>query len=96
MGIKPDSVEATLGQRIEPCVVLRKDPLLIEGIPEYNVFGLSRDRLITYDSKIEICHGGFWMLIRPERLKTGDHFLKWKIESVYHNMNVQLRINSLT
>lgn len=96
LGIKPDKVEASLdGQTLEPCCVIRKEPLTIEGIPSDNVFGIPGDRLARSGSKLNIVHGGFWAFIRQESIGPGDHLLEWKVESVNYRMNVVIRINSL-
>ena len=95
LGIKPDKVEASLdGQALEPCCVIRKEPLTIEGIPSDNVFGIPSDRLVRSGSKINIVHGGFWAFIRQESIDSGDHLLEWKVESVNYRMNVVIRINA--
>ena len=95
LGIKPNKVEASLdGQTLEPCCVIRKEPLTIEGIPSDNVFGIPSDRLVRSGSKLNIVHGGFWAFIRQESIGSGDHLLEWKVESVNYRMNVVIRINS--
>jgi hypothetical protein len=97
LGIVPDSVNATLdGQTIEPCCVIRKKaPLKIENIPEDNVFGIPKDRLDRSGSTVSILHGGFWILIRPDALASGDHLLEWKVESVNYKMDAHIRIGVL-
>jgi len=96
LGIKSDTVKASLdGQPLEPCCVIRKEPLTIQGIPIDNVFGIPGDRLLRSGSKIDIYHGGFWMLLRPESLNSGDHLLEWTVESVNYRMNAAIRINAL-
>jgi hypothetical protein len=95
LGIKPNKVEASLdGQTLEPCCVIRKEPLTIEGVPSDNVFGIPSDRLARSGSKLNIVHGGFWAFIRQESIGSGDHLLEWKVESVNYRMNVVIRINS--
>jgi hypothetical protein len=97
LGIIPGSVKATLdGQTIEPCCVIRKkEPLKVENIPVDNVFGIPKDRLDRSGSTLSILHGGFWLLIRPEALASGDHLLEWKVESVNYKMDAHIRIGSL-
>lgn len=96
LGINPKTVEASLdGQTLEPCCVIRKEPLTIEGIPSDNVFGIPSDRLARSGSKLDIVHAGFWAFIRQESIGSGDHLLEWKVESVNYRMNVVIRINSL-
>jgi len=95
LGIKSESVKATLdGQTLEPCCVVRKEPLTIEGIPVDNVFGIPSDRLTRAGSKLNIVHGGFWAFIRAESLGPGDHLLEWTIESVNYRMDAVIRINA--
>jgi hypothetical protein len=96
LGIIPDKLKAKLdGQTLEPCCVIRKKPLRIPGIPVDNVIGLPKIRLDESDSSVGILHGGFWMLIRPEALESGDHVLEWNVDSVNYKMNAEIRINAL-
>ena len=96
LGIIPTSVKAKLdGQTLEPCCVIRREPLRIPGIPIDNVFGLPKERLNESDSSINILHGGFWVLIRPEAITAGDHLLEWKVESVNYKIDAEIRINAL-
>jgi hypothetical protein len=97
LGIRPNSVTVTLdGQTIEPCCVIRKkEPLRVENIPVDNVFGIPKERLDRSGSTVSILHGGFWLLIRPEALASGDHLLEWIVESVNYKMNAHIRIGSL-
>ena len=67
LGIKSSSVNAKLdGQILEPCCVIRRNPIRITGIPNDNVYGIPENRLRESNSTINLVHGGFWMLIRPE------------------------------
>ncbi len=69
LGIKPNKVEASLdGQTLEPCCVIRKEPLTIEGIPSDNVFGIPSDRLNLDPFETNIVHGGFWHLLDKKAL----------------------------
>ena len=96
LGIRSGSVNAKLdGQTVEPCCVIRRNPLRITGIPNDNVYGIPEDRLRESNSTLNILHGGFWMLIRPEALSSADHLLEFKVESVNYKMDVNIRINSL-
>ena len=69
-------------QRVEPCCVIRKRPLKIDGIPVDNIAGIPQDRLTESGHKTELFHGGFWMLINPEVLGPGDHLLEWEVHSI--------------
>jgi hypothetical protein len=96
LGIKPDTVKASLdGQPLEPCCVIRREPLTIEGIPMDNVFGIPSNRLLRSGTKLNIVHGGFWAFIRPESITSGDHLLEWTVDSVNYRMNAAIRINAL-
>ena len=96
LGIIPATTKAKLdGQTLEPCCVIRREPLRISGIPIDNVFGLPKERLNESDSSINILHGGFWVLIRPEALTAGDDLLEWTVESVNYKMSAEIRINAL-
>lgn len=95
-GIRINTVSASIdGQTIEPCCVIRKKPWKIEGIPADNVIGIPADRVIRSHHSVNIVHGGFWMLIRPEALTSGDHLLEFKVESVNYKMDAHIRINVL-
>jgi hypothetical protein len=83
------------GQPIEPCCVIRKRPLKIEGIPFDNIAGIPKERLIESGSKIELLHGGFYMLINPEVLTPGDHVVEWEVQSVNYQIHAQIWINML-
>jgi hypothetical protein len=95
-GIIYDEVLAEFdGQTIEPCCVIRKEPLAIRGIPNDNVIGISQDRLNEFNSSINILHGGFWILIKQEALTSGDHLLEWQVNSINYKMHAEIRINNL-
>jgi hypothetical protein len=95
LGIKPETVKASLdGQALEPCCVIRREPLTIEGIPIDNVFGLPNDRLVRSGFKLNIIHGGFWAFIRAESIGSGDHLLEWTVDSVNYKMDALIRINA--
>ena len=83
------------GQPVEPCCVIRKKPLKIDGIPFDNIAGIPKDRLTESGLKTELFHGGFWMLINPEVLTPGDHLLQWEVHSINYQMAAQIWINTL-
>lgn len=96
LGINPKTLKAKFdGQNVEPCCVIRIKPLRIENIPDDNVIGLPRDRLDQSGRTLNILHGGFWMLIVPERLSSGDHLLEWNVDSINYSLAVKIRINAL-
>jgi hypothetical protein len=97
LGIRPKTVVAKFdGQTIEPCCVIRKEELLkIQNVPVDNVLGIPRDRLEKSGSTFPILHGGFWILIRPEVLTSGDHLLEWRVESINYKMDACIRIGAL-
>ena len=83
------------GQAVEPCCVIRKKPLKIDGIPFENIAEIPKDRLIESGSKTELYHGGFWILINPQVLTPGDHLLEWEVQSINYELAGKIWINTL-
>jgi hypothetical protein len=80
---------------IEGCCVLRQKPLRVTNIPGDNVIGIPEDRLSKPDNSIETCHGGYWLLIRKEKLIPGDHLLEFMAYSKNYEMAAKILINVL-
>jgi hypothetical protein len=93
--LKAESVKASLdGEEINGCCVIRKGPLEVT-IPKENVIGIPIDRLQKTNFRVNIYHGGFWLLIRERAISSGDHLLSFEAESVNYEMNAKILINSL-
>ena len=91
--IHGDTVVAYLdGEPFYGCCVIRNKLLKIANIPPYNVLGIPQDRLQENNSTIELCHGGFWLLIKEEKLTPGDHLLYFKAHSPNYEMQAKFLI----
>jgi hypothetical protein len=63
-GVSEEDFEASFdGEPLYGCCVIRNKSFEIDNIPVDNVLGIPEDRLLPA-SKIKLCHGGFWLLIR--------------------------------
>lgn len=94
-GIK--KISATFdGKRIYGCCVMRtKSPLEISNIPKDNAIGIPEDTLIRNNSKINIFHGGFWLLFREDKLTLGDHLLTFSAKSDNYEIDAKVLVTSL-
>jgi hypothetical protein len=81
---------------IEGCCVIRQSRLSLANIPTDNVIGIPERRLIESRYSIETCHGGYWLLIRKEKLTAGDHLLEFMAYSKNYEIAAKLLINVLT
>jgi hypothetical protein len=63
------------GEEAHGCLVVRKKPLKIYGIPKENISGIPEDRLRETNNSLEIYHGGYYVPIKSELLDPGDHEL---------------------
>jgi hypothetical protein len=70
-------LEATFnGMPHHGCMVVRKKPLKIYGIPSANISGITEDRLSESNNSIEMYHGGYYIPLKgDEKLTPGDHEL---------------------
>jgi hypothetical protein len=80
---------------IEGCCVIRQKRLPVAHVPSDNVIGIPADRLIKSGNTIETCHGGYWLLIRKEKLTPGDHLLDFSAISKNYELKVKILINVL-
>lgn len=80
---------------IEGCCVIRQKRLRITNIPTDNVIGIPEDRLLKSNHSIETCHGGYWLLIKKEKLTPGDHLLEFMAYSKNYEMAAKILINAL-
>jgi hypothetical protein len=80
---------------IEGCCVIRQKRLRVTNVPTDNVIGIPEDRLLKADHSIETCHGGYWLLIRKEKLTPGDHLLEFSALSKNYEMDAKMIINVL-
>ena len=78
---------------IEGCCVVRQKPFEITHIPKDNVHGIPEEKLQPPDHSIVTCHGGFWLLIRKEKLDSGDHLIKFSARSKNYEISAKLFIN---
>ena len=89
--IDGDTVEAYFdGEPFFGCCVIRNNLLKISNIPFDNVLRIPQDRLQESNSTLELCHGGFWLLIKEEKLTPGDHLLYFKAHSPNYQMQAKL------
>jgi hypothetical protein len=93
--LKGESIQATFDdEEIYGCCVVRKDPLPIK-IHKENVIGIPETRLNKENPSIAILHGGFWLLIKEDRLTPGDHLLSFKAKSPNYEVEAKILINAL-
>lgn len=90
-GIRTETFKATFdGKNIYGRCVIRDKPLPVKGITEHNT-RIPRDR--CKNDTIEICHGGFWLLLREEKLTAGDHLLYFKADSINYETEAKILID---
>jgi hypothetical protein len=77
------------------CCVVRIEPIEFSNIPKDNAIGIPEDTLDRNNSKITACHGGFWLLIREDRLTMGDHLLEFCAESNNYEIDAKILVTSL-
>ncbi len=80
---------------IEGCCVIRQSRLSIDNIPTDNVIGISARILEESRYTIETCHGGYWLLIRKEKLTAGDHLLEFMAYSRNYEIAAKILITVL-
>ncbi len=80
---------------IEGCCVIRQSPLEVTNVPTENVIGIPEDRLLKSAHSIKTCHGGYWLLIKEDKLTPGDHLLEYLAISKNYELNVKMLINVL-
>jgi hypothetical protein len=94
--INGDTVEAYFdGEPFFGCCVIRNKLLKISNIPSDNVLGIPQDRLQESNFTLELCHGGFWLLIKEEKLTPGDHLLYFKAHSPNYEMRAKLLLTAI-
>jgi hypothetical protein len=98
-GMEPDLVKVKFDDMDEKdlfgCTVVRKEPLKISNIPEENIIGIPKERLQENNFEINICHSGFWLLIREDNLKSGDHLLSFESTSKNYEVKSKTLISVL-
>ncbi len=80
---------------VEGCCVIRKKGLTVTNIPIDNVNRIPEDRILEFGNSIKNCHGGYWLLIRKDKLTTGEHLLEFSGFSKNYEVNVKMLINVL-
>jgi hypothetical protein len=80
---------------IEGCCVIRQSRLSLANIPSDNVIGIPEKKLIESHYSMETCHGGYWLLIRKEKLTAGDHLLEFTAYSRNYEIAAKILINVL-
>ena len=60
--------------------VIRNKSLTIPNIPKDNMIGVPLQRLVDNDYKLNLHHGGLWLLLKPEILTSGDHLVWFKAQ----------------
>lgn len=94
--IKKDSVVARFDD--EPmygCLTIRVQPLTISNVPKDNVFEIPEQRLNVTNNQIKIFHAGFYLLIKREVIRPGDHVLYFKAQSPNYEMEEKFLISAL-
>jgi hypothetical protein len=80
---------------IEGCCVIRKQRLPIPNVPLDNVSRIPEEKILDSGQSIEICHGGYWLLIRESVLTPGEHLLQISATSRNYELNAKILINVL-
>jgi hypothetical protein len=94
--IDGDTVEAYFdGEPFFGCCVIRNKLIKVSNIPSDNVMGIPQDRLLESNFTMEFCHGGFWLLIKEEKLTPGEHLLYFKAHSPNYEIQAKLLITVL-
>jgi hypothetical protein len=93
-GIRDISVTLD-GEPIYGCTVVRNEPLEITNIPSNNILGIPPERLVGTNYKIELHHGGLWLLLRKENFSSGDHKIVFKSTAINYEMEGKLWISAL-
>jgi len=88
-GIRWEMMEASFdGEKIQGHCVVTKNPFKIE-IKSSNMVGCRASK----DGETDIYHGGFWILLREERLTPGDHLLYFRASSKCYETEGKILIN---
>jgi len=97
-GVRGEKVEAKFdGTPFHGCCVIRKKSLTVTNVPKDNVMGIPEERLKDQPSSaVQICHGGFWLLIKEEKFTPGDHLLYFKAESKNYEIEAKILISVLS
>jgi hypothetical protein len=80
---------------IEGCCVIRKKGLSVTNVPIDNVNRIPEDRMLASGSSIKTCHGGYWLLIKKDKLTSGEHLLEFSAVSKNYEVNAKILINVL-
>lgn len=83
-----DTIHGTIVKKQEP------PPLEIASVPRNNLYAVPEDRLEA-GSTTKIYHGGYWLLIKDDKLTPGDHLLWFKAESKNFEVEAKIFINAL-
>ena len=90
------SIEATFDkQPIHGCCVIRNRSNKFRIADNNNVIGIPEERLNAPNSAIHMCHGGYWLLIKENKITPGDHLLEFKAESKNYEIWAKILINAL-
>jgi hypothetical protein len=88
-GIDWNTVRATFdGTSVYGRCVIRSEPLPITGIPPNSRIGIKNG------VSLDLLHGGFWLLIRADRIDSGDHFLYVRADSKTYESEAKILINA--
>jgi hypothetical protein len=83
------------GQEIYGCCVMRtRKPIIVSNVPKDNIFGIQEQNMLPKNS-VEVYHGGFWLLVREEKLTKGDHLLTFTASSTNYEIKAKISILSL-
>jgi hypothetical protein len=80
---------------IEGCCVIRKKRLSVTNVPIDNVNRIPEDRMFESGNSIKTCHGGYWLLIRKDKLTSGEHLLEFSAVSKNYEVDAKILINVL-
>lgn len=83
------------GQQIYGCCVMRtKIPIILSNVPKDNIFGIQEQNMLPKNT-VEVYHGGFWLLVREQKLTKGDHLLTFTASSANYEIKAKISILSL-
>ncbi len=97
VGLDFEKLKVTFdGLNITGCCVIRNKSFEIRNVSSPRFMGILEDRL-GRDNSIQICHGGFWLLFKPEKASSsGDHLLYFDAKSINYETSAKVAVHSST
>jgi hypothetical protein len=80
------------GEPIIGCCVIRNTSAEFPIADQDNVFDIPQEKLVGPSAKINLCHGGFWLLFKEKTLTPGEHLLKFTAKSKNYEIDAKILI----